>query len=80
MRIRVSVLGSDGYENYYTSYYTVPRVGDIVTLPPACRPMRVTDVVHHLLDIDAHVPAPLLIVAPIDPETCGTAEPDSGHD
>jgi hypothetical protein len=80
MRIKVSILGSDDRANYFAAYYTVPRVGEIVTLPPTGKPMRVVDVVHHLLDIDANVPPPLVIVAPIDPDTCNTPALDSSHD
>jgi hypothetical protein len=41
---------------------------------------RVQDVVHFTQEEPDWITQPVLQVCAIDPETCGTAEPDSGHD
>jgi hypothetical protein len=60
----------------------LPRRGDIVVHRD--HRYRVQDVLHFTRDegdeADASVLNPVVQVCAIDPETCGTAEPDSGHD
>jgi hypothetical protein len=56
----------------------LPRKGDIVVHRD--HRYRVQDVVHFTQEEPDWITQPVLQVCAIDPETCGTAEPDSGHD
>jgi hypothetical protein len=82
MRFGVEILGTGQAALAFS--YNLPQIGDEVRFYDAeqfnARSGRVVNVVHMVYPEHGNLSQPVLIVAPIDSETCGTAEPDSGHD
>jgi hypothetical protein len=82
VEVSIRTLGGEAWKLGYTCQ--MPQVGDTMRFvdaePFGMKSVRVIEVIHTVDATDFAQQPPRIIVAPIDPETCGTAEPDSGHD